>query len=63
MRDFLAELGIEQENFGASNGAFFQTSGTLLTSVSSWNSSSSGRSDAVSSKTATIGSIGESFIC
>jgi aldehyde dehydrogenase (NAD+) len=34
MRDFLTELGIESENPGASDGSFFQTSGSVVTSTS-----------------------------
>ena len=34
MRDFLTELGIEQDNFGASTGSFMETSGDWLESVS-----------------------------
>jgi aldehyde dehydrogenase (NAD+) len=34
MRDFLTELGIEEENFGASDGAMFETSGSVIESIS-----------------------------
>src|SRR5690349_3725736 len=34
MHDFLKDLGIQQDNFGASHGAFFQTGGDWLESIS-----------------------------